>query len=174
MTLEKFSFTYKMFVLTTLICFFTTLVFLYFRKKHNYFSHHKIASAPGYFPLGSKIIWKCFTGQQSILQVPDDLCDDFPKTIKAFGYYKAFGEPVLVLKDLELAKRIMVQNFDHFIDRSFLTIHPDANAYSSLFLTNIQGTVFENHRKSLIQSEASYVYILRGQKLIKNAKNGPI
>ena len=159
---------------TTLICFFTTLVFLYFRKKHNYFSHHKIASAPGYFPLGSKIIWKCFTGQQSILQVPDGLCDDFPKTIKAFGYYKAFGEPVLVLKDLELAKRIMVQNFDHFIDRSFLTIHPDANAYSSLFLTNIQGTVFENHRKSLIQSEASYVYILRGQKLIKNAKNGPI
>ena len=34
-------------------------------------------------------------------------------------------------------------------------------------------TVFENHRKSLIASEASYVYILSGQKLIKNAKNGP-
>ena len=34
-------------------------------------------------------------------------------------------------------------------------------------------TVFENHRKSLIQRfEASYVYILSGQKLIKNAKNG--
>ena len=37
--------------------------------------------------------------------------------------------------------------------------------------------VFENHRKSLIQlfniaSEASYVYILSGQKLIKDAKNG--
>ena len=35
-------------------------------------------------------------------------------------------------------------------------------------------TVFENHRKSLIQrSEASYVYILSEQKLIKNAKNSP-
>ena len=34
-------------------------------------------------------------------------------------------------------------------------------------------TVFENHRKSLnIASEASYVYILSGQKFIKNAKNG--
>ena len=33
--------------------------------------------------------------------------------------------------------------------------------------------MFENHRKSLIQSEASYVYILSGQKLIKNAENGP-
>ena len=28
-------------------------------------------------------------------------------------------------------------------------------------------TVFENHRKSLIASEASYVYILIGQKFIK-------
>ena len=37
-------------------------------------------------------------------------------------------------------------------------------------------TVFENHRKVSfnIASEASYVYILSGQKLIKNAKNGPI
>ena len=34
-------------------------------------------------------------------------------------------------------------------------------------------TVFENHRKKVsfnIASEASYVYILNGQKLIKNAK----
>ena len=37
-------------------------------------------------------------------------------------------------------------------------------------LTNLRGkgTVFENHRKSLIQHSE------RGQKLIKNAKNGPI
>ena len=35
--------------------------------------------------------------------------------------------------------------------------------------------VFENPRKISfnIESEASYVYILSGQKLIKNAKNGP-
>ena len=37
------------------------------------------------------------------------------------------------------------------------------------------GTVFENPRKKVsfnIASEASYVYILSGQNLIKNAKNG--
>ena len=40
-------------------------------------------------------------------------------------------------------------------------------------------TEFENPRKCLsyniynIASEASYVYILSGQKLIKDAKNGP-
>ena len=40
-------------------------------------------------------------------------------------------------------------------------------------MINVYFTVFENHRKSLIQ-HLSYVYILSGQKLIKNAKNGPI
>ena len=37
-------------------------------------------------------------------------------------------------------------------------------------------TMIENHRKVSfnIASEASYVYILSGQKLIKNAKNSPI
>ena len=36
-------------------------------------------------------------------------------------------------------------------------------------------TVFENHKKKVafeIASEASYVYILSGQKLIKDANNG--
>ena len=46
-----------------------------------------------------------------------------------------------------------------------------AHVHKSYFLS----TVFENHRKSLIHnaSDASKVYILRGQKLIKNAQNGP-
>ena len=38
-----------------------------------------------------------------------------------------------------------------------------------------QGTVFENHKKVsfTIASEASYVYILKRQKFIKNAISGP-
>ena len=32
-------------------------------------------------------------------------------------------------------------------------------------------TVFENHKKSLFVSAANYVYILSGQKFIKNTKN---
>ena len=81
----------------TLLLIISVLTFLYVKKKHQYFSDKGIPSAPGYFPLGSSIIWKCFTGQQSILQVAEDLNDDFPKS-KAFGFYKSFGEPVLVLK----------------------------------------------------------------------------
>ena len=34
-------------------------------------------------------------------------------------------------------------------------------------------TVFENHKKRLIQHCERSVYILSGEKLIKNAQNGP-
>ena len=153
----------------TLFLITIVLLYLYVRKRHNYFAEHGIPSSPGIFPLGKKalaffrmfentnwiwilgssIIWKCFTGKVSILQVADDLFGEFPKT-KAFGYYKAFGEPVLALKDLELAKRIMVRDFEHFIDRNFLNIHPGANKYTGLFLANIKGIIFRSLASNLI------------------------
>ena len=43
--------------------------------------------------------------------------------------------------------------------------------YQKSFILLGTSTVFENHRKSLIASEASYVYILSGQKLIKKYQN---
>ena len=52
-----------------------------------------------------------------------------------------------------------------------LSLFPDHSWYVTIHSRWF--TVFENHRKGLIQHcKASYVYILRRQKLIKNAKNG--
>ena len=62
-----------------------------------------------------------------------------------------------------------------------MTIHDNEltsleNAFKYLILKRVERceiTVFENHRKSLIQNweRKSYVYILNGQKLIDIAKN---
>ena len=41
--------------------------------------------------------------------------DDF-KEHKLFGYY-AMGRKMVVVRDLELAKQILVRDFDHFMDR---------------------------------------------------------
>ena len=53
-----------------------------------------------------------------------------------------------------------------FVAKSWLVIQP------TLVLIKYIHTVFENHRKVScnIANEASYVYILSGPKLIKNAK----
>ena len=111
---------------------------LYFRRRHQYFEDHNIPHVPGYFPFGSLIVWKCFIGKQSPLQVGHNLFDQFPNA-KAFGYYKPFGAPVLVIKDLELAKKVMIKHFDHFVDRNFLKPNPKGNLHASLMLVNLKG-----------------------------------
>ena len=109
----------------TLLLGFIGLLLLYFRKKHNYFKDAGIPHAPGYFPFGSSLVWKCFSGKESLLQVADDYFDQFPET-KAFGFYKPFGVPVLAIKDLELARKIMnVKNDIIFI--SCVSIWIDAH-----------------------------------------------
>ena len=111
-----------MFVLA-LILGLIGLLALYFRKKHDYFKNVGIPYAPGYFPFGSSLVWKCFSGQESLLQVADSYFDQFPNT-KLFGFYKPLGEPVIAIKDLDLAKRIMITDFEHFVDRNFLKPNP--------------------------------------------------
>ena len=137
-----------MLVLVTLFAITFSLVWLYFKKKHSYFDEHGIPSEPGYLPFGSKIIWKMLRGEGSILQVAEDLYDNFPNH-KAFGYYRPMGEPVLVIKDLEIAKRIMIKDFDHFTDRAFLNLHPDANKYLSKMLAALKGEEWKSNRQMI-------------------------
>ena len=57
-----------------------------------------------------------------------------------------------------------------------MTIKLDFSGQLTLKNEQTKYMVFENHRKKVsinIASEASYVYILIGQKFIENAKNGP-
>ena len=69
----------------TLVLGIVGLLILYFRKKHNYFKNAEIPHAPGYFPFGSSLVWKCFSGKESGQKVADNYFDHFPK-IKAFGF----------------------------------------------------------------------------------------
>ena len=117
-------------ILLTLTLIVCTLTWLYMRKKHNYFKEHNIEYAPGYFPFGSSLVWKVFSGKESLLQIPDDYYDQFPNA-KAFGFFKPFGDPVLVIKDLELSQRIMVKDFDHFVDRNFFKPNPKCKYFGN-------------------------------------------
>ena len=75
-----------------------------------------------------------------------------------------YGDTTITIRE------IVINNIHQWNNVNYDDIFQEQNYYQNC-------TVFENHRKSLIQhciaSEASYVYILSEQKLIKNTKKGP-
>lgn len=125
-----------------IICFIVSLLLIH--RRHAYFKEHGIDYAPGIFPLGSHLVWKVFMGQESFLQLADAYYNQFENS-KAFGFYKPLGEPVLVIKDMELAKKIMITDFDHFVDRNFFKSNPKSNLHESMMLLALKG---ENWKKS--------------------------
>ena len=93
------------------------LSYLYVKKKFTFFSKHGVPHQPGTFPLGSDVIWKILTGKLGLMQPQEVIYKEFPDA-KIAGYYGVFGSPIVfVIRDMELIKRILVKDFDHFMDR---------------------------------------------------------
>ena len=132
-------------ITVTIIIIFISLVLYYFHRKFQYFSYLGIPHEPGYFPFESKKVWTAFMGKGSLFQISEELFDKYPQE-KVFGYFKPFGKPVLVIKDYDLAKRVMVKDFDHFVDRGFFQVHPETNPYMKYSLTFQNGEKWRQAR----------------------------
>ena len=59
-----------------------------------------------------------------------------------------FGQPIWVINDEELAKQILIKDFDHFVDRRVLQedFSTKRNAIVSSFLTNLKGDQWKKMR----------------------------
>ena len=112
--------------------------YLYFSKKFSYFRNHGIPQEPGYFPFGSSNNWKIMSGKLAFSQITDELYEKY-KHLKCVGYYVNFGEPVLLVNDLELAKKIMIKDFDHFSDRRKMRMDEDSNKYFANMVLTLEG-----------------------------------
>ena len=55
-------------------------------------------------------------GKVAFSNLTNHIYTQYPKE-KIVGTYGPFGSPVLVVRDLELAKHVMIKDFDHFVDR---------------------------------------------------------
>lgn len=101
----------------------------------------------GTFPFGSEGSWKVITGKLNILDMFEYNQNKFPND-KFFGTY-FFGQQNLYIKDMELAKLVLIKDADHFTDRvSFGVDIKDAKNESEIiqasFLTQLKG---ENWKK---------------------------
>ena len=123
----------KMLRITLIVGFFLVL-YLYFKRKCTYFTKIGIPHQPGTFPLGSDVIWKMFSGKLSFANLQETIYKEFPG-VKVAGYYGIFGSPTFVICDFELIKRVLIKDFDHFVDRRHLKVNPDANKYMAHMLT---------------------------------------
>jgi hypothetical protein len=78
-------------------------------KKFNYFRSKGVPQEPGYFPLGSKNNWQVLSAQLAFADLTS--CREIYEKHSSelvVGYYGTMGAPVLLIKDLEIAKRILI------------------------------------------------------------------
>jgi len=62
------------------------------------------------------------------------------------GQYGPLGSKTLVIRDLEIAKHILVKDFDYFIDRRPFDLSKKANKYFSGMLTTLTGEKWKTMR----------------------------
>ena len=99
------------------ILLFFALLFLWFyhyvTKQFDEFKKRGIPFSEPSFPFGSKNAKKLLSGQLAFMDTEKDLVENEFKTEKVFGYFM-MGQPTVVINDEELAKSVMVKDFDHF------------------------------------------------------------
>ena len=114
------------------------LGYIYFSKIFSYFRNHGVPEAPGYFPFGSSNNWKIMTGRLSFIRMTDDIYLNYPDSL-VVGYYMNFGQPILLIRDQDIAKRIGIKDFDHFTDRRELELDKEENKIFMNMLISLSG-----------------------------------
>jgi len=86
----------------------------YVTKQFGEFAKRGMAFAKPSFPFGSSNAKKLFSGQLAFFALEEDLAESEEfKNEKVFGYFM-MGQPTVVINDEELAKLVMIKDFDHF------------------------------------------------------------
>jgi len=94
------------------VIFLCFAIYYYITKHYGYFAKHGIKEDPGKFPFGSLGAWQCWTEGKSLFKFHEDSNEKF-KDEKMYGVYH-FASRSLVIRDIELAKRIIVKDAEYF------------------------------------------------------------
>ncbi|XP_054288640.1 probable cytochrome P450 6a13 [Macrosteles quadrilineatus] len=118
-------------------------IYWYLTKNYNYWEKRNVPHKRPEFPFGSTkeiALAKTFTGKAH-----DNIYNEFPNE-RYYGIIE-FRKPALVIKDPELIKKIMVKDFQHFVDRPVLMGNPDE--YILKHLLTLKGQEWKEMRSKL-------------------------
>ena len=108
------------------------------------FKDQGVPYLPGSFPFGSSNAWKCFTGKRSFVDMDAAALEDMPNQ-NIFGYF-IMGQPIWMIGDEDLAKKILIKDFDYFMDRRGID---SKEKYLDSFLTNLKGNDWKRMRSMM-------------------------
>nr|AIL94149.1 cytochrome P450 CYP3025A1 [Tigriopus japonicus] len=120
--------------------------YLYMTRKFSFFKGKGIPYMEPTFPFGSSNMFKTFTGQSSFVDMGTLIYQKYPGS-KLVGQFQ-FSEPQVMINDLELAKNIMIKDFDYFMDRRPFSA-PGKNKLTkvmSRMLTSLKGEQWKTMR----------------------------
>jgi len=124
--------------------FFLLIFILFYRfitKDFNFFAGQDIAVSPPSFPFGSEPTSRMMKGKITFMDIGHELVNTFPDA-KVIGHFM-FKSPRYIINDFDLAKQILVKDFEYFTDRPAF---PDADPIASQFLTNLKGAEWKKMR----------------------------
>lgn len=135
-----------MFTITGLFLLFLGLfliIYLYFKHTYLYFEKRGIPYVEASFPFGN---FKAFIqGKKSIGHVLQELYRSSPN-VPALGFFQ-FNRPSLLIRDPDLIKQILIQDFGNFHDRS-LRLNEKLNPLAG-HLFFLRGNKWKNLRSKL-------------------------
>lgn len=101
---------------STFLVIVATLIFalyLYIKKKYEYFKDRGVPNPPPYWPLGN--FWRVGLSVHFIHRI-NETYRKFKGHGKLCGFF-AFTTPLYIVTDIELIKNILVKDFEYFHDR---------------------------------------------------------
>lgn len=125
------------------------LIYWYFTKNYNYWKKRNIAYKTPEFPFGSlkdMVLGRTFPGKAH-----ENIYKEFPNE-RFYGIIE-FREAVLVIRDPEIIKQVMVKDFNHFVDRPVVVGNP--KEYIMKHLLGLVGQEWKDMRAKLTPTFSS-------------------
>lgn len=122
----------------------TTFLYFYLKNCNKYWKHRGVPYVKPHLFFGN--LKDTFLGRKSLVDIYTDLYNELSG--HPFGGCFELISPILMIRDPELIERILVKDFSHFMDRSF--IDPDVeNDPLSTGLSNLSGDLWRTMRYKL-------------------------
>ncbi|XP_017777880.1 PREDICTED: cytochrome P450 9e2-like [Nicrophorus vespilloides] len=122
-----------------LIAVLLILIYVYVIKPQNYWKNKGVKHNKPVFLLGDT--FKTLSQQEHFSAYIDRLYNQF-KNERYFGFYQ-FSTPILMIKDLDLIKKIGIKHFDHFHDHAVFS----SEDIDPLWSKNLVASTGEKWRK---------------------------